>query len=148
MTNTERLCDLLSRKLALLEEILGYSKEQRELTYQDDSAKYDNLIESRAKCLEDLDKLEVVIKKCLIGLDESSVTDDAFREKLTGLNERINKTLQTIIELDQENKERILKEQAALKVKIQNIRKGRKGVAGYTANNRFSAAGIFTDNKG
>lgn len=145
---TERLIDLLSRKLNLLNEILAYAGEQRELNYQDNPSKIDNLIESRAKCLADLDKLEVVIKRSLNQVTEDYANDLGFQEKLTELNEDIKNTLKQIIEIDKENKEKLLQESSQLKNKLQNVNKGRKGVAGYQANTRFSASGIYTDNKG
>lgn len=147
-SNTERLIELLSRKLNLLNEILAYAEEQRELNYQDNPSKFDNLIESREKCLADLDKLEVVIKRSLNLITEECAVDRGFQEKLTGLNEDIKNTLKQIIEIDKENKEKLLEESSQLKNKLQKVNKGRKGVAGYQANTRFSVSGIFTDNKG
>lgn len=145
-SDSEQLLDLLSRKLNLLEEILACSKEQSEVTYQENPLKYDNLIESRAKCLEELKKLEVVLKRSLFQLNISSVNEGYFQGKLTALNTNITMALKKILELDKENHVRILKEQSDLKNKMQNVRQGRKGIAGYTGNN-LSGAGIFTDNK-
>ncbi len=145
---TERIIDLLSKKLTLLEEVLEYSKEQRGLTFQKNSLKYNNLIESRAKCLEDLGKLEVVLERSLNRENVKIINDSGFQERLYELNSHITDTLKMIIELDKENKERMLKERAELKSKLHIVHKGQRGVAGYKGNNQFTAAGIFTDNKG
>lgn len=146
--NTKRLLDLFSRKLSLLEEVLAYSKEQRKLAYRDNQSRYDNLIESRAKCLEDLGKLEVVLEKNLNRLKEKFGDDVDFQEKLYEQNSKVTAILKEIIELDQDNRDKMLKERTELKAKLQSVNRGRKGVAGYKGNNRYSAAGIFTDNKG
>lgn len=145
---TERIIELLSRKLSLLEDILGYSKEQRELTYRDHSLKYDNLIQSRAKCLEDLGKLEVVLERSLNRLGDKINNDRNFQEKLHAINTNITATLRQIIELDKENKEKLMKERSDLQFKLRSVRQGRKGIAGYMGNNRSLTGGIFTDNKG
>lgn len=146
--DTERLFNLLSRKLNLLEEILAYSQEQHGLLYQRNHLKYNNLIESRAKCLDDLAKLEVVLERNLNRFNQTNATDGSFQEKLYVINSNITATLKKILELDKSNKENMLKERSELKAKMQNVRQGRKGIAGYKENNRFSPAGIFTDNKG
>lgn len=145
---TERIIELLSRKLSLLEDILGYSKEQRELTYRDHSLKYDNLIQSRAKCLEDLGKLEVVLERSLNRLGDKINNDRNFQEKLHEINSKITATLRQIIDLDKENKEKLMKERSDLQSKLRSVRQGRKGIAGYMGNNRSLTGGIFTDNKG
>ncbi|MGE5606482.1 MAG: hypothetical protein ACM3YE_12430 [Bacteroidota bacterium] len=145
---TKRIIELFSRKLGLLEEVLGYSKEQRKLTYRDHSLKYDNLIQSRAKCLEDLGKLEVVLERSLNRLSEKVNNDDKFQEKLHAMNSDITATLKQIIELDKENKEKMIQERSDLQFKLRSVRQGRKGIAGYTGSNRSLTGGIFTDNKG
>ncbi|NLW48756.1 MAG: flagellar protein FlgN [Firmicutes bacterium] len=146
--NKGRLIDLLSRKLNLLNEVLAYSEEQRKLSYQDNPSKIDNLIESRAKCLEDLDKLEVVLKRSLNQMTEDCTDESGFCEKLIGLKNNIRNTLKQIIEVEKENKAKLLQERSRLQSKLQNVNQGRKGVAGYKANKGYSASGIFTDNKG
>jgi len=144
----ERIIDLLSRKLSLLGEVLEYSTEQRKLAYQDNSLKYDNLIQSRAKCLEDLGKLEVVLERSLNRLGEKINNDGNFKEKLYEINSNITATLQQIIDFDKENKEKLMKERSELQSKLRSVHQGRKGIAGYTGNNRSLTGGIFTDNKG
>lgn len=145
-SNTERLIDLLSRKLDLLNEVLAYAEEQRELNYQDNPSKIDNLIESRAKCLEDLGKLEIILDRSLNQLEEVSY-DEKFQAKLHAIDSSIRITLKQIIELDKENKEKLLKERSDIQSKLRRLRQGRKGIAGYTGNNRHLTGGIFTDNK-
>lgn len=146
--DAERIIDFLSRKLSLLEDVLEYSKEQRKLTYRDHSLKYDNLIQSRAKCLEDLGKLEVVLERSLNRLSDKINNDSIFQEKIHEINSNITATLRQIIDLDKENKEKLMKERSDLQSKLRSVRQGRKGVAGYTRNNRSLTGGIFTDNKG
>lgn len=146
--DTERIFGLFSRKLSLLEDILEYSKEQRELTYRDHSLKYDNLIQSRAKCLEDLGKLEVVLERSLNRLGDKINNDRNFQAKLHEINSKITATLRQIIELDKENKEKLMKERSDLQSKLRSVRQGRKGIAGYMGNNRSLTGGIFTDRRG
>lgn len=144
----ERIIDHLTRKLSLLEDVLEYSKEQRKLTYRDNHLKYDNIILSRAKCLEDLGKLEVVLERSLNQLSDKINNDRSFQEKLHEINSEITATLQQIIDLDKENKEKLLRERSDLQSKLRSVRQGRKGIAGYTGNNQPITGGIFTDNKG
>lgn len=146
--DTEQIFDLLSQKLRLLNNILAYAKEQRELTYREHLSKYDNLIESRSKCLEDLGKLEVVLERNLNRLSEKIKNDGKFQEKLHGINSDITATLKQIVDLDQQNKERLIKERSEIQSKLRIVRQGRKGITGYTGTKQFSTAGIFTDNKG
>lgn len=146
--DTEQIFELFSRKLSLLEDILKYSKEQRELTYLAHSLKYDNLIQSRAKCLEELGKLEVVLERSLNRLGDKINNDHNFQEKLHEINSNITATLRQIIELDKENKEKLMKERSDLQSKLRSVRQGRKGIAGYRGNNRSLTGGIFTDNRG
>lgn len=146
--NTKRLLELFSRKLGLLEEVLAYSKEQRKLSYRDHQSRYDNLIESRAKCLEDLGKLEVVLERNLNRLNDKFGAEADFQDELYEQNSKVTAMLKEIIELDRENNARMLKERSDLQARLQNVNRGRKGVAGYKGNNQYSAAGVFTDNRG
>ncbi len=146
--DAERILDLLSQKLKLLENILAYSKEQRKLAYRDSSSRYNNLIESRSKCLEDLGKLEVVLERNLNRLSEGIKSDGEFQERLHAINSNITATLKQIVDLDKQNQERLLKERSEIQSKLRIVRQGRKGITGYTGNKQFSTAGIFTDNKG
>lgn len=147
-SETELLIELLSKKLSLLEDVLEHSEEQRKLTYRDHSHKYDNLIQSRAKCLEDLGKLEVVLERSLNQLSEKINNDRSFQERLHEINSEITETLRQIIDYDKENKEKLMVERSNLQTKLRSLRQGRKGIAGYTGNNQPITGGIFTDNKG
>ena len=146
--DTERILELLSQKLSLLENVLAFSKGQRELTYRKSPSEYNNLIESRSKCLDDLGKLEVVLERSLNRLSEKAKSDGKFQEKLHLFNSNITATLKQIIDLDRQNKESLLKERSEIQSKLRVVRQGRKGITGYTGNKQFTAAGIFTDNKG
>lgn len=147
MELAETVIVLLTKKLELFEEILSCARAQNGLSYLEHAVEYDNLIESRRICMNEIDKLNVILKRNLDQIKDTPAAE-VLKDRVTALNNKINNVIKEALSLDEQNKEQILKERIIIKNKLQNLRQGRKGVAGYSTDKKvLTAAGAYTDSK-
>ena len=135
---------LLENKVHFLEEMLTLSKMIGDLTYENHENEYDSLLETRERCIETLNSIEVALQSELQLSDEAQIKNNA---EVTTLTARAKMLIQEIIVLDDQNKAAIWNELQNLKMRISTLNCGRKGISGYQAGQRINAAGIYTDNR-
>lgn len=140
----ERIRELLSKKIILLEEILSCSHELSLLTYGENSDDYESLLEKREICIFDIKKVDVIINECMKALPSNGYST----REIDLLNNQIKETLKRILVLDEKNKRSMTGQFHEVKGKLEMIKRGRKGTQSYSEIDSISIGGAYTDNKG
>ncbi|HBF37975.1 MAG TPA: hypothetical protein DDW50_11705 [Firmicutes bacterium] len=142
-----QLQGLLEQKIHFLEEMLTCSKMMTDLNFESHEAEYNNLLETRQQCLEALTSIENTLKTQFKVDIDRNLAEDPFLQRISHLNDVAKKLIQEILDLDKQNKAAISEELQHIKIKIQALGRGRKGIAGYEAPRRININGIFTDSR-
>ncbi len=134
---------LLENKIHFLEELLACSKMLTGLTYENHESEYDSLLETRERCVETLNSIEDALKS------EFQLSDDSikYNTAVATLTARSKMLIQEILGLDEQIKNAITNELQNLRMRIGALNCGRKGINGYQAGQRISAAGVYTDSR-
>jgi hypothetical protein len=135
---------LLENKAHFLKEILTCSQMMAELTYENHENEYGNLLETRERCIEALNSIDIALQTELQSNGGSTVQDDEATVELTA---QIKFLVQQILVLDERNKAALSTELQSLKMRINALKCGRKGISGYEAGQRMHVAGIYTDSR-
>jgi hypothetical protein len=138
-----RLQGLLENKIHFLEEMLTCSKLMADLTYEGHEFEYNNLLTTREQCIAALTSIESSLQNDL----KTIVFEPIVDEKFVVLNAQAQKLVEDILVLDQQNKIEISNELQNIKTKIKALSRGRKGITGYQASQRFNVAGAYTDSR-
>jgi hypothetical protein len=140
-----RILGLMNNKVHFLEEMLKCSKLLADITFENHETEYNNLLETREQCIEVLKNIESTLQA------ESKNSEVGMTgivcEEVASLNNKAERFIKEIIVLDQQNETAITIELQSVKTKIEALKRGRKGIAGYQATGRINAAGIYTDNR-
>jgi hypothetical protein len=141
---SQRIRELLIKKVTLLKEILSCAEKQSGLSYADNSLDYDDLLEQREICISNIKKVDIVLN----GYMEKADLSNIYKEEIELLDGRIKEFLKQILVLDQENKMILAHQLKEVKLKFDNLAQGRKGAKGYSEIDKINIGGAFTDNKG
>jgi chromosome segregation ATPase len=135
---------LLENKAHFLKEILTCSQMMAELTYENHENEYGNLLETRERCIEALNSIEAALQSELQSSDKVAAKND---EVIVELTAQIKFLVQEIVALDERNKAALSTELQSLKMRINALKCGRKGISGYEAGQRMHVAGMYTDSR-
>ncbi|HBE76231.1 MAG TPA: hypothetical protein DDW65_00360 [Firmicutes bacterium] len=135
---------LLENKVYFLKEILTCSRILAELTYENHEPEYGSLLETRERCIEALSSIETALQVELQSSDGAVAGDD---EAVSVLTAQIKMLIQEILVLDERNKAAISTELQNLKMRINALNCGRKGINGYQAYQRVNGTGVYTDSR-
>jgi hypothetical protein len=135
---------LLENKAHFLKEMLACSKILAELPYENHEGEYDSLLETRERCIEALNSIETALQVELQSCDGTVTLDD---ETVLTLVAQIKMLIQEILVWDEQNKATISTELKNLKMRINALNCGRKGVSGYQAGQRVNVAGVYMDSR-
>jgi hypothetical protein len=145
---SNHILGLLENKVHFLEELLTYSKMLAEITYEDHASEYENLLETRERCIETLHSIEEAIQsESRLSAESENIQALKDSEGFTALNARAKELAQEILVIDAQNKAAITAELQNLKMRINALNCGRKGISGYNAGQRVNIAGIYTDSR-
>ncbi|MCL6591280.1 MAG: hypothetical protein K6U80_15165 [Firmicutes bacterium] len=136
--------ELLQKKVCLFEMLLDCAKQQSGLSYPDNPAQYDNIIETRAGIIEDLKKLDIILDR---NLEVKAIDKGGLDAQMETINKQIANIVGQIIIEDRKSHASITQEFQNVKEKLQVIRRGKKGTAAYSAYTGLSPGGVYTDSK-
>ena len=137
--------DLVLQKVRLFEIIFECAKRQSALNCAETLTEYKNLLERRARCIDEISKTEIRINHFLAS-NRNILSDDPDLQ-IEMANEKIKRIIERILEIDEGNKLRVSNEMQAVKDKIELIRKSRTGISGYASLNKLTPSGAYTDSR-
>lgn len=141
---TNKIEELLQKKLKRVEDLLLYARQQSELSYIDNPDSYDNIVESRGILIEEIKKLDIVLQRSFEDLKESK---GEMEVRINEVNDQISGLIKQIIPLDERSKALMASELQTVKMKIQGLQNGKRGIKGYDAGNNLNQAGAYTDSR-
>jgi hypothetical protein len=136
--------ELLQKKVHLFEMLLDCAKQQSELSYPEHSVEYDNIIETRAGIIEELQKTEIILNH---NLEVKAINQGDLDEQLKAINHQVAAIIGQIMNEDTKSQASIMQELQNVKGKLQVIQKGKKGMSAYGANIGLNLGGAYTDSK-
>ncbi len=140
--NDPEVTEMLQRKQLLYEKLLSFSQQQAALSFVEKPAEYQELMELKTLCFEEITKNEIILKQALRD-DGSGTAQLLYDANRTALFDTVKK----IQRLDETSKSAVKQEQIAVKKRIATIQTGKKGTAGYNANQKVNTAGAYTDKR-
>jgi hypothetical protein len=145
--NTKRFNELIQKKINLTQDLLALASEQSQISYIDNPQTYENLVQSREMIIEDIKKVDVLIRSEIDTVSAKTGTND-----LTGQYERANAVIselaKQILVLDEKSKSSMSKELQKIAERIEALHKGKKGLNGYnSAGSMVNLGGAYTDSK-
>ncbi|MGE5581380.1 MAG: flagellar export chaperone FlgN [Bacillota bacterium] len=145
-TEIDRIKGLQQNKIQLLKEILDCSKIQAGLTSEEQTTEFFQLVETRQKYIDSLEKIEETLRQWLAELKGSDINQVSEKE-IKALNDKATELIQEISVLDKRNILEIRKGRQRIEGKLRAIRQGRKGIVGYEALSKISTSGAYTDSR-
>ena len=142
----DRILGLLQQKINFLEEILTCSKTLADLSLESHGTECNNLLITRERYLETLQKLEPVLQEHLDAIPETELSQ-AVNEQIGLQNDKAAELVREILRLDQQKAASVFDEMQQVKGKLKAVRRGQKGIVGYQINSGINAAGAFTDSR-
>jgi hypothetical protein len=142
---TKRFDELIQKKIKLVQDLLSLVTEQSKLSYVDNLNQYENLVESREIVIEDIQKIDVLIRN---EIETAGMAGSAnLQPQLDAANAQISGLARKILALDKKSKFLMNDEMGKIKYKIQDLQKGKKGLDGYSAGSKLNFGGVYTDSK-